>query len=83
MRLSRTTPAVCRGCALCTATPMSTSATAPLVDTKETDVSNKYTASKQGRTHGGYRKRLEARGVERSPQTHYRLSDGKLSDAKR
>lgn len=44
---------------------------------------SKYTSSKKERTHGAYAKRLEARGITRSPQTQHRLSDGKLSDAKR
>ena len=42
-------------------------------------MSNKYTASKKGRTHGAYGKRLEAAGLSRAPQmTPYRNADPKL-----
>jgi hypothetical protein len=31
---------------------------------------SRYTVSKKGRTHGAYRRRLEARGLSKAPTMH-------------
>lgn len=35
------------------------------------------------RSQSHYKDRLEKRGIDRAPQSHFKLSDGKPSDAKR
>lgn len=43
---------------------------------------SRYTVSKQGRTHGAYRRRLELRGLRHSPTMPFFDANGKHTSKK-